>query len=154
MKTSNRLARLMLLLGLAAAATAHGFTLVSDEEFRQESAFAATTRSYASKAIEPPGAPRIEVISPEVSGVVKPPVRIQVKFVAEQDSEINPATFKVYYGMFRLDLTERILKQASVTKAGMQLDNADVPAGNHRLFLQIKDGLQRQTEKEIRIKLE
>lgn len=155
MKALKKLAKIGILFGLVCSTTVYGFTLISNEELRQETAYAATSpRSFVSKAIAMPGSPRIEVISPEVSNIVKPPVRIQVKFISEHDTEINPATFKVYYGMFRLDLTDRILKQASVTKTGMLVDNADVPAGEHRLYLQIRDGMQRQTEKEIRIKVE
>jgi hypothetical protein len=50
------------------------------------------------------------------------------------------------YGAFRIDITQRLLKVAKVTKDGISVSGADLPAGKHQLTLTLTDTLGRQTQ--------
>ena len=100
--------------------------------------------------------PLIDILKPEVASdlKVKAPFAITVQFKGQQDSPIDPATFKVMYGALKIDITSRITKFVTVTKDGFSLDNARVPPGRHRLTLQVLDEKQRVAERELRLEVE
>ena len=100
--------------------------------------------------------PLIDILKPEVASdlKVKAPFAIAVQFKGQQDSPIDPATFKVMYGALKIDITSRITKFVTVTKDGFSLDNARVPPGRHRLTLQVLDEKQRVAERELRLEVE
>ena len=100
--------------------------------------------------------PLINILKPETSpGLkVKAPFAITVQFVGQADAPIDPTTFQVFYGALKIDITERITKYVKVTKEGFSLDNAQIPAGKHRLTLQVKDEKQRMAERELRVEVE
>ena len=101
-------------------------------------------------------APLIDILKPEVASdlKVKAPFAIAVQFKGQQDSPIDPATFKVMYGALKIDITSRITKFVTVTKDGFSLDNALVPPGRHRLTLQVLDEKQRVAERKLRLEVE
>jgi hypothetical protein len=66
----------------------------------------------------------------------------------------NPSTFKVMYGTFKIDITSRITKFVKVTKDGFALESAQIPAGKHRLTMQVMDEKQRVAEREMRLEVE
>jgi hypothetical protein len=100
--------------------------------------------------------PQIDIIKPEPSTdlKVKAPFAIAVQFKAQSDAAIDPGTFKVMYGALKFDITSRITRFVKVTPAGFSLDNAQIPAGKHRLILQVQDEKQRLAERELRIVVE
>ena len=75
-------------------------------------------------------------------------------FKAQSDAAIDPGTFKIMYGALKFDITSRNTKFVKVTPAGFSLDNAQIPAGKHRLTLQIQDEKQRVAERELRVEVE
>lgn len=101
-------------------------------------------------------APQIDIIKPEPATdlKVKAPFAIAVQFKAQSDAAIDPGTFKVMYGALKFDITSRITRFVKVTPAGFSLDNAQIPAGKHRLILQVQDEKQRLAERELRIEVE
>ena len=101
-------------------------------------------------------APQIEVLKPEPAAdlKVKAPFGIKVQFRSLADAEIVPDTFKVLYGAFKIDITNRITKFVKVTATGFDLDNAKIPEGKHRLTLQVQDSKQRLAERELRVEVE
>ncbi len=100
--------------------------------------------------------PLIDILKPEsVSDLkVKAPLTIAVQFKSQPDSAIDPSTFKVMYGAFKIDITSRLTKFITVSKDGFELANAKVPSGKHRLTLQVQDDKQRLAERELRIDVE
>lgn len=100
--------------------------------------------------------PLIEILKPEPTADLKvvAPFAIQVQFRSQADAEIVPDTFKVMYGALKLDITSRITKYVKVTPEGFMLDNAKIPAGKHRLTLQVQDSKQRVAERELRVEVE
>jgi hypothetical protein len=98
--------------------------------------------------------PIIEVAKPIiVGGKVSSPVSIIVSFKAAAGRLIDPATFKLFYGMFKIDVTERLLKTSKVTADGFSIDKADIPAGSHRLILRVSDDTGAVGLKEIKFKI-
>ena len=100
--------------------------------------------------------PSIEILQPmpSVDAKVKVPFAIVVEFKSLADAPINPASFKVLYGAMKFDITGRLAKFVKVTPEGFTLDNAKIPAGKHRLTLQIQDEKERIGEREMRIEVE
>ena len=92
-----------------------------------------------------PGAPQIALVTPDVSKPVGAPTPVEVRFVGTAPAEVKPETFRVLYGSFRIDITQRLLGVAKVTKEGINVSEAVLPAGRHQLLLSIKDSLDRET---------
>ena len=63
-------------------------------------------------------------------------------------------SFKALYGMLKLDITDRLLKEATKTPTGIKLANVDVPSGRHKLLISIKDSQGNFSTKEIIFKVE
>ena len=96
-----------------------------------------------------PGAPRIELVAPDLSQPVTAPTNIQVRFTTSAPAEPKPETFRVLYGAFRLDVTQRLLGVAKVTKEGIQVRDAVLPAGRHQLALVLTDTLGREVQQVV-----
>ena len=95
--------------------------------------------------------PAIEIIRPVVKeGKVASPVAIEVRFKSVAGKAIDPASFKLYYGAFKLDVTDRLLKTAKVTPTGFSIDKVDIPAGSHRLVMKVADDTGAAGIKEIK----
>lgn len=100
--------------------------------------------------------PQIDLLRPDqaLGPKVKAPFAIAVQFRGQPGSAIEPSTFKVLYGALKIDITERITKFVKVTAEGFTLDKANIPAGKHRLILQVQDDKQRVAERELRVEVE
>ena len=100
--------------------------------------------------------PLIDISKPEsqTEGKIKTPFPIVVAFRGMTDAEIDPASFRVFYGALKIDITNRITQHVKVTREGFSFDKAQIPAGRHRLTLQIQDTKQRVAERELRIEVE
>jgi hypothetical protein len=104
-------------------------------------------RAEAQARIEEP--PRTISVAP-----LQNPIRIELQFSSASDADIDPASFRAYYGFLRIDITERIVKSVRVAKSGLKVENAEIPPGNHRLFLRIADSKKRVTETVVRFAVE
>ena len=100
--------------------------------------------------------PQIDIVKPEAVAdmKVKAPFAISVLFKGQSDAPIDPSTFKVLYGAFKIDITSRITKFVKVTKEGFALESAQIPAGKHRMTMQVMDEKQRVAERELRVEVE
>lgn len=97
------------------------------------------------------GAPAIEVLRPTLSTEPLPsPVPIELVFRPASGTAIDVASFRVFYGAFKLDVTQRLLKSVSVRPDGLRVDQAAIPAGSHRLVLQVADTQGRTGTRELR----
>ena len=96
-----------------------------------------------------PGAPRIELLSPDVKKPISVPTRIEVKFSGNPPAEPKPETFKALYGAFKIDITQRLLGVAKVTKEGIQVSDASLPSGKHQLLLSLTDSLGREAQQVV-----
>jgi hypothetical protein len=127
---------------LLGGATAQQVMLVTlDEASASQSAGGLITP----RSTPQPGAPQIALVSPDVSKPVGAPTPIEVRFVVSAPAEVKPETFRVLYGAFRIDITQRLLGVAKVTKDGISVGEAVLPSGRHQLALMITDTLGRET---------
>jgi len=140
----------MILAGLAATLTlnlyAQPLMLVTEAEAKAsiEAGGLPTPRSSPQ-----PGAPRIELLSPDVKKPISVPTRIEVKFSGNPPAEPKPETFKALYGAFKIDITQRLLGVAKVTKEGIQVSDASLPSGKHQLLLLLTDTLGRESQQVV-----
>jgi hypothetical protein len=74
-----------------------------------------------------PGAPRVNLLAPNLSAAIPSPTPIRVSFEAAAPASIEPETFKVRYGAFRLDITGRITAASKVTAEGIDVTEAALP---------------------------
>ena len=96
-----------------------------------------------------PGAPRIELLSPDINRPVTVPTKIEVKFSGNPPGEPKPETFKALYGAFKIDITQRLLGVAKVTKEGITVSDASLPSGKHQLLLSLTDSLGREAQQVV-----
>lgn len=164
MKNSLRAAALALGLGLALAAAptwaADAFDLITPAEAKAEAKAVADAPEAVLPRANPPSRsmnqPAIRVVSPApapATAGVAAPLRIEVAFKAAPGTRIVPSTFRVLYGLLKIDLTERLKKHATVSENGVVVDQARVPDGQHRLILQVADDQGNTAEQELRIRV-
>lgn len=97
----------------------------------------------AAKSIPAANAPIIQLLAPNLTAAVATPFPIQLRFQAAGDAHIVPETFKVLWGRLGIDITKRVLEKSPVSESGLQLSNAKVPSGTHRLTISIADDKNR-----------
>ena len=146
-KAARILESLAVLTALFSAnVSAEPLMLVSEAEARasMEAGELPTSRS-----IPAPGAPRIELLAPDIKSPIAVPTRIEVKFSGSAPAEPKPETFKALYGSFRIDITQRLLGVTKVTKEGISVNDAALPSGRHQLVLILTDTLGREAQQVV-----
>jgi hypothetical protein len=131
--------------------SAQTFFLVT--ELEAEASYAAGG-IVSPRTVSQPGAPQIELLSPDTSKAISAPTNIDLRFVGNPPAEPNPDTFRILYGAFRLDITQRLLGVAKVTKEGIAVRGAVLPKGRHQLSLMISDSMGRQTHQLVAFTVE
>lgn len=86
-----------------------------------------------------PPPPAIDLLRPDISGPVRNPVTIEVRFRAGSNHAIDMRTFNATYGRLGLDITRRLLEHATTTPDGLSAANVELPTGSHRVTLSIAD---------------
>ena len=104
--------------------------------------------------VSQPGSPQIEFLTPDISKPVTAPTSIDIRFVGNPPSEPKPDTFRVLYGSFRIDITQRLLGVAKVSKDGIKVKDAVLPKGRHQLALMITDSMGRQNQQVVAFTVE
>ena len=107
-----------------------------------------------SRSVSQPGSPQIEFLTPDISKPVSAPTNIDIRFVGNPPSEPKPDTFRVLYGSFRIDITQRLLGVAKVSKDGIKVKDAVLPKGRHQLSLMITDSMGRQNQQVVAFTVE
>jgi hypothetical protein len=77
-----------------------------------------------------------------------------VRFEPTQPATINPESFRVKYGSLKLDITNRITAASKVTAEGIDVSEARLPKGAHRLLIEIEDSLGRVGERLVQFVIE
>ena len=102
-----------------------------------------------------PQGPVIAVVDAEaLEQPVKNPFSMEILLQAQRDAELNFASFKAFYGAFKIDITQRLLKESSKTLTGLKIANVQIPSGRHKILLRVSDTKGRTAEKEIAFKVE
>jgi hypothetical protein len=155
---SSKAAYLSLILALSGCAGTSSFGSAEQNVQLISKAEIAAAKDNLSEQIVIPlsgDEPIIEIVRPSVQGgKVSTPVAIEVRFKPGAGKKIDPASFKLFYGAFKLDVTARLLKTAKVTAEGFSISNVEIPAGEHRLVLRVSDDTGASGIKELRVKVE
>jgi hypothetical protein len=64
-------------------------------------------------------------------------VGIDLRFLTSGAAKINWDSLKILYGAFKLDITDRVKKEAKVLPDGIQIASANLPIGSHKLVIQV-----------------
>jgi hypothetical protein len=126
---------IVFILGLQTS-MAQPLFLVTQEEMQESNK--APIRFTAKSAPEK-DAPIIEVVTPVIAGAISSPTPIKMVFQANAPSNVKPETFKVLYGTFEIDITKRITGKTPVTEQGLQVAQAELPKGRHKLLISVQD---------------
>lgn len=116
------------------AAPASSFELITPQE--------AALPAGASHEFPTAGATRrptiVAVSPPEGAGQVRSPVHLKLRFQAFGGVRINPESVVVtYLKTPEIDLTQRLAPY--ITADGIDVPDAEVPPGMHRLWVRLKD---------------
>ena len=126
----------LLVYGLSATAFA-GQLLVSVDEMNASNN---AKPPFTAKSVAPKDAPLIELSAPKLSAPVSSPTVIE--------------TFKVLYGSFEIDITKRILNVAKVSETGVNVQEASLPKGKHKLLMVVEDSSGRRGNKTIEFEVQ
>lgn len=127
--------------------------LITPDEAKKEALIQADGVVYRGRTASVPNCPLISLVKPGTN-FVKAPFDIVVSFAASDGARIDPASFKVLYGFFRMDITSRVMQQAKVSGDGVVISHANIPSGKHQLLLNVTDSMNRTGEAEIQIVVE
>jgi hypothetical protein len=100
--------------------------------------------TFTPKFMPEKDAPKIEVAAPNLTAPLASPTPIQMNFSVTSPATVKPETFKVLYGAFQIDVTQRLLSAAKVTAQGMNVQEASLPSGKHKLHLSVEDSMGRK----------
>ena len=140
-------------LMLCCAMSAKAIDLVTLEEARRSQQAPPVVEAQSSAP--DPMAPMIAVVDPQrIDRALKNPFRMEIDFKTQAGAQLDFSSFKAYYGAFKVDITDRLLKEATRTTSGLRLSNVNVPSGSHKVVLRIKDDQNRMGERELYFKVE
>jgi hypothetical protein len=143
----------VLLLWCALSVNAVAVELVTVEEARRSQRAPAVVE--AQSAAPDPMAPLIAVVEPQaIDKALKNPFRMEIDFKSSTGARLDFSSFKAYYGAFKVDITDRLLKAATRTASGLRLSDVNIPSGSHKIVLRIKDEQSRMGERELYFKVE
>ena len=83
--------------------------------------------------------PKVTLVWPAPdAGSLKSPLRLKIRFQGRGDKQVDPDSVLLTYARIPpVDLTERI--RPFIHANGIEIDDAVVPPGHHRLQLEVKD---------------
>ncbi len=99
--------------------------------------------------------PEIVLLAPEEGGTYVSPIGIEISFKPEPGTTVDLGTLKVTVvsntaiGTFEADITEDIVSYAS--QDGINAPEAEIPAGEHVVTIQVADSEMRMTERQLEI---
>ena len=140
----------LIFCGLSATAFA-GQLLVSVDEMNASNN---AELPLTAKNVSAKDAPLIELSAPKLSAPVSSPTPIELKFQTTPPSAVKPDTFKVLYGAFEIDITKRILNVAKVSATGVNVQEASLPKGKHKLLMVVEDTSGRRGNKTIEFEVQ
>ena len=141
-------------LALTSPVFAQAFDLVSQSEYLASEAQEKSAPSFTARSLAGPSDPIIDIRSPSLTGPVKAPVSIDLRCLTSGAAKINWESLKILYGAFKLDITDRVKKEAKVLPDGIQIASANLPSGSHKLVIQVANTEGKQAEREVRFIVE
>jgi hypothetical protein len=147
------ISKLIILSAILNASGCSAVQLVTNEEMLKSQKAVPVAEANATPL--DPLAPQITLVDPDSADkAIKNPFKMEVLFKPQDGASVDFKSFQALYGGLKLDITERLLKEAVKTPTGLRLANVTVPSGKHRILLRIRDSQNRLAEKEIQFKVE
>jgi len=82
--------------------------------------------------------PELQVIAPKIEKTYSSPLKIQVKFVPRDGTQVDLSSLKVECLKFlSINITDRIKEY--VNNLGINVENADLPSGTHKIRITLGD---------------
>lgn len=100
-----------------------------------------------------PGHPRIELVRPDSLKKLANPVNMELRFTAEDDVQIDMASFRVKYGRLGLDITDRLLKYGRLDVNRASLVNVELKPGSYDVEVVIADTRKRESRLPLHIEV-
>ena len=126
------IARLAVSAALMGAGSAAAIDLITEDEARLPAIPKMATRGGITRG------PGIKVVSPNQDGQVKAPFAMKVEFQPHGGSKIDAGSVKItYLKKPAVDLTPRL--KAAISESGINLGDANVPAGAHDIRIDVTD---------------
>src|SRR5215467_10532902 len=86
----------------------------------------------------PTPGPVVEVVSPALSGLVRSPFHLKIRFKAYTGAGIDRDSIRITYRKIpAIDITQRI--DDFILSDGIDLANAELPAGTHPFRIDVRD---------------
>jgi hypothetical protein len=99
---------------------------------------------YGSERGGPTPGPEVEIVSPALSGLIKSPFQLKIKFKAHGGAEIDRDSIAITYKKVpAVDITQRI--RSAIRADGIDLTDAELPAGVHPFRIDLKDSRGRRS---------
>ena len=144
-------------LGLALATVpALASTASQGPQDRQTAAVGTPAAAVSTKPAPPAtdgAGPSIVLLQPSLSAITSGPVDIQVRFLAARGARIDIKSLRVFYGWFGIDVTDKLLEHARVTADGFIAKDTELPSGNHKVTVEVKDDHNRVGRKTFRFEI-
>ena len=141
-------------LALTSSVAAQAFDLVTQAEFLASDSQEKLVPPFNARSMPGSSDPIIDIRSPSLTGPVKAPVSIDLRCLTSGAAKINWESLKILYGAFKLDITDRVKKEAKVLPDGIQIASANLPSGSHKLLIQVANTEGKQAEREVRFTVE
>ena len=126
------IARLAVSAALMGAGSAAAIDLITEDEARLPALPKMATRGGITRG------PGIKVVSPSPDGQVKAPFAMKVEFQPHGGSKIDAGSIKITsLKKPAVDLTPRL--KAAISESGINLGDANVPAGAHDIRIDVTD---------------
>jgi hypothetical protein len=82
--------------------------------------------------------PQIEVVEPQPDAEYKAPIRLIINFIPRPGTQVDLKSFRLeYVKLISIDITKRVAGYVGPT--GVRIEKADLPAGEHKLRITLKD---------------
>jgi len=82
--------------------------------------------------------PEIQILSPEPEKVYPSPLKVLVKFVPREGTQVDLSALKVEcLKIIAINITDRI--RAYITNQGIDVDKAELPSGAHKIRVTLRD---------------
>lgn len=82
------------------------------------------------------------------------PVDIRIRFDQKDGVKIDLDTLEFRYGLFKFDITSRIMRHVKIIKNRLFVTGAKIPPGKHKILLRVRDENGRKHERWFRLNIQ
>ena len=105
----------------------------SGECCRRPGSFSVIETSYAT-------GPQIKVVEPSPEREYRAPIKLIIAFLPKDGTQVDLKSFRLeYLKLISIDITEKVAKY--LRPEGLRVDEADLPPGEHRLRMTLRDSV-------------